>query len=105
MSAAPAALTEAAVREALREVLDPELGIDIVSLGLVERIESTPGSLRVGLIMTALACPLHGHLAREAETALRHVAPEGTEVAVSVLETPAWSSARMAPEARRRLGW
>jgi len=105
LSDAPAALTEAAVREALRQVLDPELGIDIVSLGLVETIASAPGSLRVGLIMTALACPLHGHLAREAEAALRRAAPEGTEVAVSVLESPAWSPARMAPEARRLLGW
>jgi metal-sulfur cluster biosynthetic enzyme len=105
MSDAPAALTEAAVHEALRGVLDPELGIDIVSLGLVERIESAPGSLRVGLIMTALACPLHGHLAREAEAALRRVAPGGTAVAVQVLDAPAWSPARMGPETRRLLGW
>ncbi len=101
----PTQLSEEAVRAALRGVLDPELGIDIVSLGLVESIESAPGSLRVGLIMTALACPLHGHLAREAEAALRAAAPEGTEVAVRVLDTPAWSPARMAPEARRLLGW
>jgi metal-sulfur cluster biosynthetic enzyme len=105
MSDAPAALTEAAVHEALRGVLDPELGIDIVSLGLVETIESAPGRLSVGLIMTALACPLHGHLAREAETALRRVAPRGVEVAVRVLDKPAWSPARMAPETRRLLGW
>jgi metal-sulfur cluster biosynthetic enzyme len=101
----PAALDADAVRAALRSVLDPELGIDIVSLGLVETIESAPGSLAVGLIMTALACPLHGHLAREAEAALRRAAPGGTAVSVRVLEAPAWTPARMAPEARRRLGW
>lgn len=101
----PTPLSEEAVRAALRGVLDPELGLDIVSLGLVETIESASGNLRVGLIMTALACPLHGHLAREAEAALRRAAPEGTAVTVQVLDTPAWSPARMAPEARRLLGW
>jgi metal-sulfur cluster biosynthetic enzyme len=100
-----AALDAESVRAALCGVLDPELGIDIVSLGLVETIEIAPGSLRVGLIMTALACPLHGHLAREAEAARRRVAPGGVEVAVRVLDHPAWSPARMAPEARQLLGW
>lgn len=101
----PAALDADAVRATLRGVMDPELGIDIVSLGLVETIESAPGRLSVGLIMTAFACPMHGHLAREAEAALRRAAPGGVEVSVRVLDKPAWSPARMAPEARRLLGW
>jgi metal-sulfur cluster biosynthetic enzyme len=48
---------------------------------------------------------MHSHLAREAEAALRRAAPGGVEVAVRVLDKPAWTPARMAPEARRLLGW
>ncbi|HLA79218.1 MAG TPA: metal-sulfur cluster assembly factor, partial [Vicinamibacteria bacterium] len=64
------------VRDALREVIDPELGINIVDLGLVYRIEAEAGRLSVAMTMTSPACPLGEHLSAQAEAAVRRAAPE-----------------------------
>jgi len=61
---------------ALRAVIDPDLGIDIVELGLVESIEAGPDRLRVGLIMTTPACPQTAYLQDEAAQALAGIAAD-----------------------------
>ena len=54
------------VRGALESVLDPELGVSIVELGMVRDVDVTPGgSVRVGVALTTAACPLRGHIGSE----------------------------------------
>jgi metal-sulfur cluster biosynthetic enzyme len=93
-----------AVRHALQSVIDPELGIDIVSLGLVYGLSFEGDIARVELTMTTPSCPLGEHLRVEAQRALSAVPGVG-RADVRLVWEPPWSPARMSKEARRSLGW
>lgn len=92
------------VVRALRDVLDPEVGIDVVELGLVYGITIEGAEVRVRLGMTAPTCPLAEHLAVSAERAIALGVP-GVRAVVEIARDPAWTPEMMAPAARRRLGW
>ncbi len=98
-------MTESEARDALATVLDPEVGIDIVNLGLIVGLEASPERVHVKMIMTSAACPMHGHLATQAEQALKKAAGESADVQVEVVNTPTWTPERMSDEARKKLGW
>lgn len=101
---APAASDENAIRELLRRVVDPELGENIVELGLVYRIESAPGRLRVDMTMTSQACPMGEMIVDEARAALAAGLP-GCEVEVQLVWEPEWQPSMMSAAARDRFGW
>lgn len=90
--------------DALAEVVDPEIGLDIVSLGLVYGVDVDAGRIAVRLTMTTPACPLGEHIAREAERKLRSLAGV-VEATVELVWDPPWTAERMTPEARQALGW
>ena len=96
---------EAAVWEALRTVRDPEVGENIVDLGLVYRVESRPGGVEVDITMTTPACPAAGSIADETEAAIRSACPDAREIGVAVVFDPPWTPERMSEEAKRRFGW
>ena len=96
--------TEESVRSALTGVLDPELGINIVDLGLVMEIRVAPGSVFVALGVTSPTCPLGPHLAESSRTAIEAIAP-GARVEVEITLDPPWSAERMSDAARELLGW
>ncbi len=96
---------DARVVEALRGVLDPELGVSVVDLGLVYRADLEENVVRVDLTMTSPACPLGDLLVRNAEAALREQFPEAKDVRIEIVWEPAWTPDRMSSELRRQLGW
>ena len=98
-------LTEEQALEALRQVIDPEIGIDIVELGLVYSIDVQPGRVHAAMTMTTRACPLHAVMTEAAEAALRQAAPPGTDVQVEIVWDPPWNPAMMSPAAKQQLGW
>ncbi len=98
-------MSESEILAALGTVLDPEVGIDIVNLGLIVGMDVNPDSVGVRMIMTSVACPMHGHLISQAEAALRKAAGPGVEVVVEVVTEPVWTPERMSDEARKKLGW
>ena len=98
------AVTPEQVREALGLVLDPELGIDVVALGLVYSVEVRGGAVSVAMTMTSPACPLGESLATEAAAAIRQAVPGVTSVAVELVWEPPWQPSMMSDAARRRLG-
>ena len=67
----------AAVRERLRSVIDPELGLDIVELGMVGDIVVEAGRAQIEVALTTAACPLRGQIERDATQAARTL--EGIE--------------------------
>lgn len=92
-----------AVRSALSTVEDPELGLDIVSLGLVYAIEHDRGRVRVVHTLTSIGCPLGPVIERDIDAALAAVA--GIEsVEVELVFDPPWSPERMSDGARFLLG-
>lgn len=92
------------LREALREVIDPELGIDIVSLGLVYGLEVNDRVAAVVLTTTTPACPLGEYLTEE----VRRVLLAGgavDRVEVVVTHVPAWIPEMMAEATKQAFGW
>jgi len=96
-------LTEDDVRDALRQVMDPELGFSLVDLGLVYDVEVTGNRVAVKLTFTTRGCPMHDSLVGGAEAAIRRL-PGVESVAVEVVWDPPWSPEMMSPEAKAQLG-
>ena len=92
------------IRRALSSVVDPELGVDVVELGLVYRIQHTDGAIEVDLTMTTPSCPLGEHIREEAERALEDAFP-GARVGVRLVWSPPWEPGRMSDAAKTALGW
>jgi len=104
VSQAPTPDLRAAAVGALREVIDPEVGLNVVDLGLVYGVEVDGAAVHVRLTMTTPACPLGEHITRDAEERLRGLEGVG-EVTVELVWEPAWSPDRMSPEGKAHLGW
>ncbi|MDQ0216698.1 metal-sulfur cluster biosynthetic enzyme [Oikeobacillus pervagus] len=89
---------------ALEQVIDPELGIDIVNLGLVYDIEmDEEGKTTITMTLTAMGCPLAGVITDQVKMALNDL-PEVKEVDVNIVWNPPWSKDRMSRYAKIALG-
>lgn len=97
--------TEEAIRAALRSVIDPEVGMNVVDLGLVYGIEIAPNRVQVNMTMTTPACPMGSMITEDAREAIRDIAPEGVDIVVDLVWDPPWSPERMTENAKRHFGW
>lgn len=93
-----------AVLDALSEVIDPELGLDVVTLGLVYELHLVQGAVTVAMTLTTPGCPLHGTLRNAVLQRVGTVADAG-DVDVQLVWDPPWTPDRILPEGRERLGW
>lgn len=105
MEPQPILTTEERVREALRSVDDPEVGMNIVDLGLVYRIDIAPERVRVELTMTTPACPLGELITDNARRAVAAALPQDLAVEVVLVWEPPWTPDRMSESARQTFGW
>jgi metal-sulfur cluster biosynthetic enzyme len=96
--------TETDIREALRHVVDPEIGVNIVDLGLVYGIEVEGARARVAMTMTSPACPLAEYLKDLVASAIRQHVGDVVDVDVHLEWEPPWDPEMMSDEARRQLG-
>jgi metal-sulfur cluster biosynthetic enzyme len=94
----------APVWAALQTVMDPELGVNIVDLGLVYGVEKHAGRVDVVMTMTTPACPIGDYLEDQVRWALLSL-PGVLDVTVVVVHNPPWSPDRMNDAAKERLGW
>jgi len=85
---------ETQIREALEEVIDPEVGINVVDLGLIKEIVINGGAVEVRMVLTTPACPLVGYLVEQVRRKTKSVAGVET-VEVTILDEP-WSWERFA---------
>ena len=92
------------VLEALKGVNDPELGVNIVDLGLVYRAELGPEGIEVVLTLSTPSCPLGEMIVEEAREALRSKFAPSTVIHVDLVWDPPWTPDRMREAARRILG-
>lgn len=93
------------IRQALKSVVDPELGVNIVDLGLVYRAAWTAEGIDVAITMTTPTCPLGEMLVAEADETLRRRFPDAARIDVALVWDPPWSAELMNDDARRQLGW
>ena len=88
--------------EALREVQDPEMPVNIVDLGLIYAVREEEGLASVDLTFTAMGCPASDFILEDVrERLLRE--PGISEVAINVVWDPPWTSARLTPAGRDAL--
>ena len=99
----PDEMTRSRVVEALRCVLDPEVGLNIVDLGVLHEVHVNGSQVRLSLTLTSPSCPLGEQI--RLEVTRRVAALKGvTKVEVAEVWDPPWSPDRMSPAAREALG-
>jgi metal-sulfur cluster biosynthetic enzyme len=95
--------TEKSVRDALKNVKDPELGLDLVVLGLVYDIEVADNDVKAVISLTSPLCPVAGQIVEDARQAI--LAVEGVASAdVELTFDPPWTPERISPLIRSSLG-
>ena len=97
------AVTEKDIRNALKGVKDPELGLDLVVLGLVYDIEVADADVKVTISLTSPMCPVAGQIVDDTKEAIEGVdGVEGAEVELTF--DPPWTPERISPLIRASLG-
>lgn len=103
-------VTEEEVRTALKNVQDPELGLDIVNLGLIYRVDVLEEGQRIDVDMTLTtpACPAGPHIVQQARDqlmGLKETHPELQDATINLVWTPFWNPSMMSEDAREELGF
>lgn len=91
--------------DALREVLDPELGDNLVDLGMVAGVLQDGDRIRITLIPTSATCPMADLLLDDASEAVQQVLPHNLVAEAEMDWNTPWTPERMAPHLRDRFGW
>lgn len=96
---------KAPILAALRRVVDPEVAMTIVDVGLVYGVTVEPARLQVLLTMTSAACPVTDVIVDDVGAELDKVAPADMAVEVELVWEPPWTTDRMSPRAKAFMGW
>lgn len=92
------------VLDALRQVVDPELGVSIVDLGLIYGTEARDGRIHVRMTMTTPACPMEELLMEMVHSAILRELPDARTVEVDLVWDPPWGPEMMSDAAKSQLG-
>ncbi len=96
-------LTREAVVEALRDVFDPEIPVNVYDLGLVYEIQVDKGKVYVQMTLTAPGCGMGPHIAQQAEWRIAEV--DGVEdVEVEMVFDPPWTPEMVTEDGKKLLG-
>jgi metal-sulfur cluster biosynthetic enzyme/Fe-S cluster assembly iron-binding protein IscA len=93
------------VRGALYEVYDPEVGVNIVDLGLIYGLTVEGRDVKITMTMTTPACPLGEHIRGDMNQRIRVVCPGVDAIEVTTVWEPKWSSEKMTEAGKEQLGW
>lgn len=96
-------VTEESVYEAIKEIIDPEIGINIVDMGLIYEVDINDTIIDITMTLTSPGCPAGGQLVNGTQQVAKQL--DGVEeVNVSVVWTPRWTPEMMSEEAKDELG-
>ncbi|AEH25076.1 metal-sulfur cluster assembly factor [Pyrococcus yayanosii] len=97
-------LTREMILEKLKEVIDPEIGLDVVNLGLIYELDIRPDrTIYVKMTMTTPGCPLTVWILRAVEEKILEI-PGVRDAEIELTFDPPWTPDRMSEEAKKRLG-
>jgi metal-sulfur cluster biosynthetic enzyme len=88
----------------LREVYDPEIGINLVDLGLIYDLSCEQGTVHVNMTLTTPGCPMSDSMPPAVQRALEPI-PGVRTVSVDLIWDPPWDPERISRQARGELGW
>lgn len=88
----------------LRQVDDPELGLNLVDLGLIYGVASDGGHVRITMTLTTRGCPMHAALVPAVRAAVASL-PGAEDVEVELIWEPPWTPERLSPVGAVALGW
>jgi metal-sulfur cluster biosynthetic enzyme len=97
-------LNKNSVKKQLAQVLDPELGISIVDLGLIYKIEIKKNKVKIVMTLTTIGCPLFSLIEQEIKNKLIELGLKENEINLELTFEPPWSVERMSKEAKAVLG-
>lgn len=98
-------LASADVIESLMLVLDPEVGINIVDLGLIYGVTVLNGMVHIRMTLTTPGCPLHDSIEAAVRRVLETRHPEIRDIEIELVWEPAWDVEKITPAGRAELGW
>ncbi len=103
-------VNEDMVRSALKNVIDPEIGLDIVNLGLIYNVDvlDSGKTVAIDMTLTTPACPAGPQIIEQAKRevlSLKDVYKEIEDVKINLVWTPFWNPSMMTEEAREELGF
>jgi metal-sulfur cluster biosynthetic enzyme len=96
-------LTKEGVLAVLKNVIDPEIGLNIVDLGFIYGVDISGNDVRVRMTLTNPGCPMHSMFTHEVVGALE-TAFDDVRVSVELVFDPPWTPERMTKDARKKLG-
>ncbi len=97
-------MDEDKILNSLRSIMDPELGVNIVDLGLVYAVKIEGNEVKVRMTMTSQACPLGDYLKDQVNEKISKDFPDSSGVAVEMVSDPPWNADMMSDEAKKSLG-
>jgi len=92
------------VKKQLVQVLDPELGISIVDLGLIYKMEIKKNKVKIVMTLTTIGCPLFSLIEQEIKNKLIELGLKEEDIVLELTFEPPWSVERMSKKAKVMLG-
>lgn len=96
-------ITQKDVLEVLKSVIDPEIGLNIVDLGLVYDIQISDNFIFITMTLTTPGCPMHGSIVDWVKRILTMSFPD-KNIEVELVWEPMWTPDKMSEEAKKQLG-
>jgi metal-sulfur cluster biosynthetic enzyme len=93
------------IEAALCQVVDPEVAMTIVDVGLIHGVDVSEDAVNVVMTMTSAACPVTDVIVGDVEAELDRVVPPRLTIHVELVWEPAWTPDRMSERARSFMGW
>lgn len=97
-------MTKETVTKALEEVLDPELNISIIDLGLVYDVKLQGQKVALTMTLTTIGCPLFGLIEVEVKNKLQQLGFGDKDIQIDLVFDPPWSMERMTEKGKAILG-
>lgn len=99
------AITQSLVTNKLKEVLDPELGISIVDLGLIYKVTVNKNEIDILMTLTTPGCPLISVIEEDIRLKISELGIEKNKIKINLTFEPAWTMDKVTKKGRKLLGF